>query len=427
MSYFPSATQARLQQAFATHSVDLEVREDLFVVQNSQKSTNDKIREIVESAGFCPFIFPTKIDRNFAFTLTPYKIPEFFEICQLLEPLALVENEGSNPKESWVQVNSFRAIVRPALNKALTEIVSRYDKGKNPIVEIGCGKGYELAEHISKKTIKIQPDLNECQMLRKETSDPIYHTDIKGLYDCLLTSGKKIPLVYALSVFDTMNSQDRMVSFSQISNLQQAGDRILIMHDTNPLLDVFLELLDKRYPDHAVFPYFPLLNRPAKFSVIMIPLEIVKSKLSSNEFAQMMEEESMTILQSRGSEMQNSLQRLQRELDLDVIVLEDFFVEQVKGELNEIGYATNVFYHHSFEIAAAPTGEQNITEDLLYKSVTDTCTVRQWSLRDANLIDSLAQKGLTLPHFDESFLRRLRATGQKIFGAQILVIEAQKK
>lgn len=63
-----------------------------------------------------------------------------------------------------------------------------------------------------------------------------------------------------------------------------------------------------------------------------------------------------------------------------------------------------------------------------YKSVTDRATVRQWSVHDQKLVNWLATKNLKLPnHFDEPFLNDLRKKGQKIFGAEMLVIEATKK
>lgn len=68
-----------------------------------------------------------------------------------------------------------------------------------------------------------------------------------------------------------------------------------------------------------------------------------------------------------------------------------------------------------------------IEQDLMYKAVTDSLTVRQWDLTDKKLIESLAKKNIALPdHFDASFVADLRAKKQKVFGAEILVIEAVK-
>ena len=51
----------------------------------------------------------------------------------------------------------------------------------------------------------------------------------------------------------------------------------------------------------------------------------------------------------------------------------------------------------------------------------------RWCLTDEKLLDSLNKKGLKLPaHFNEDFLYSLRKNDKKIFGAEILVIEATK-
>lgn len=77
--------------------------------------------------------------------------------------------------------------------------------------------------------------------------------------------------------------------------------------------------------------------------------------------------------------------------------------------------------------SALPKDLSGINLDLVYKSVTDTSTVRQWSLDDKNLLDSLSNKGIKLPEeFNGQFLQNLRENGHKIFGAEILVVEATK-
>ncbi|MBX9743881.1 MAG: hypothetical protein K2X08_01575, partial [Chlamydiales bacterium] len=88
---------------------------------------------------------------------------------------------------------------------------------------------------MSSKTIRIQPDVADCQSLRESISDPIYQLDIEGLYNHLAESKKKIPLFFALNVFDAMSSTKRKISFAQLSQLQNSGDRILITHVTQPL------------------------------------------------------------------------------------------------------------------------------------------------------------------------------------------------
>jgi hypothetical protein len=102
-------------------------------------------------------------------------------------------------------------------------------------------------------------------------------------------------------------------------------------------------------------------------------------------------------------------------------------VEHVKNELEEAGYMAEVYYHTSFTIGNLAKGLSDIEQDLVYKSVSETATIRQWSLTDEILLKDLSKKGLHLPtHFDEEFLRSLREKGQKILGAEILVINAKK-
>ncbi len=335
--------------------------------------------------------------------------------------------EDTVTKDKWSPVNSFRSFVSSALNKGLSEIISKHAKNDHPIVEIGSGIGYVLSESLSPKTIRTQPSHAECQLLSKSISEPIYKTDIEGIYNCLLESGKKIPLFFAVDVFDTLSPSLRKGSFLQISQLQNTDDRILIMLDTNPCLDVTIEHLGSLYPEHAIFPYYPLTNDPAKFSVIIVPIEYVQHKPSQSELLEMINQESMAIMSGRVSQMQYGLHQLQKKFDLKVVNLEDFFSEQVKSELVQAGYKADVYYHSSFTTGDLPKGLQEIKQDLVYKPVTDTATVRQWCLTDEKLLSSLNKKGLSLPkHFNEDFLHSIRAQGQKIFGAEILVIEATK-
>ena len=122
--------------------------------------------------------------------------------------------------------------------------------------------------------------------------------------------------------------------------------------------------------------------------------------------------------------MQKQLLELKEKFNLKVIDFEDFFIEQIKSELKDIGYRTNIYYHTSFTTGKL---EFPIEKDLLYKSVTDTVTVRQWLLNEKFFLNSMNKKGINLPsHFNETFLGNLRNKGHKIFGAEILVIEATK-
>ncbi len=199
------------------------------------------------------------------------------------------------------------------------------------------------------------------------------------------------------------------------------------MLDTNPCLNVTIERLESLYPDHALFPYYPFTNDPAKFSLIIVPLKYVQHKLSHNEIVELVYHESKGIFDGRVSQMQYGLHQLQRKFDLKVISLEDFFAEQVKKELMEVGYETDIYYHNSLTSGDLPKGVSRVEQDLVYKPVTDTATVRQWGVTDEKFLVSLSNKGLSLPgHINEEFLMSLREKGQKLFGAEILVINARK-
>ncbi len=233
--------------------------------------------------------------------------------------------------------------------------------------------------------------------------------------------------VFVDNVFDTIPFVERKTSLSQISQLQSSGDRLLIMLDTNPCLDVTIEQLETLHPEHTVLPYFPLTNECSKFSVIVVPSKFVNFKPSEKVLTEMVEKDTMAIMCGYMPERQYELHQLQKKFNLKVIELEDFFAEQMKSELEQAGYRANVYYHASFVVEDVPKGISAVNQDLIYKSVTDTATIRQWSLTDRNLLNWLAKKGLKLPgHFNGAFLSNIKEKGQKISGAEVLVIEATK-
>lgn len=353
------------------------------------------------------------------------------EISCLLKSAAFAgKKEEVISKDNWEGVNDQRSIVLPALNKGLSEIISRYVRSDaRPIVEIGSGIGYSLPSDLSHKTIRTQPDIVDCQSLRQSISEPIYQLDIEGLYNHLAESKKKIPLFFALNVFDTMSPARRKTSFAQLSQLQNSGDRMLIMLDTNPLFHVMVEQLESSYPEHVALPYFPLTDDPYKLSFIMVPLYFVSQKTPVNDLYDTMQKDASAItMEGQASRSQHILHQLQHRFHLKVISMEDFFVEQVKHELQQINYKTNMYYHAAFSTAESSISAEGIEYDLIYKSITDTATVRGWSLKTGNvhLANWLATKGMQLPHFDEAFLEELRAKKQTIFGSEMLVIEATK-
>lgn len=438
MTYFSSGVQERLEHVFSKNKMILSVQSDYIIVEDSDACSKEKIQRIVESAGFCPLISQSKINKNFVFSVSPYKIPSFFtsnkneglyftgsELIELLTPHFFVFDKKEKVEDKWTQVNSFRSFVTPALSKGLCELVSKYAKTDSPVIEIGSGIGYSLDE--LPNVIRTQACPDECRLLTESISSPVYNLDIQGIYKCLAESGKKVPLFFALDVFDTLSSDLRKTSFLQLSQLQNTGDRILIMLDTNPYFDVTIKHLETLNPDHAVFPYYPLSNDPAKFSVILVPTKYMEHKPTQSQFLEIIEQELTTIMSGRISELQYGLHQLQVKFNLKVINLEDFFAEQVKNELIEAGYEAEIYYHNSFTCDDVPKGLPGIKQDLLYKPVTDSASVRQWCITDEKLLDSLSKKGLSLPdHFNEEFLISLRENQQKIFGAEILVINAKK-
>lgn len=311
----------------------------------------------------------------------------------------------------------------------MSEIVARGVKNGHPIVEIGSGIGYSLTEGVASEVIRIQPSTVDCRLFRKSSSSPIYQLDIEDLYTHLVKSEKKVPLFFALDVFDALPSKVRKESLLQLSQLQNAEDRILIMLDTNPHLESVIEQLEFLHPNHVAFPYFPLGADCTKLAVLLVPSTSIPFKPSLRDLLQIIETEIKNIaLKGRPSAMQYKLHQLQEKLNLKVVNLEDFFSDQVKNELEKIGYNTNVYYHNSFTTGEMPKSGSAVNQDLIYKPVTDVeGTVRQWSLNDGKLLDALAKKDIQLPeHFSESFLADLRAKGHKILGAEILVIEAIK-
>lgn len=457
MTYLTDRAQSRFQQAFFENNMTLNIRPDCIVAENSHAYTKEKIQEIIDSVGFCPLISENKIDGNFAFTVVPYKIPDFFkqstpvdhselassivkssldfkavekekglyftkdELLKLLERQKFIRTDEFKPEDDWWAINGYRSSVSTPLNKGLSEVISKHVKDGHPIIEFGSGIGYTLSDSLSSKTIRTQPRQAECQSLSKSISEPIYQTDIEGIYKCLLESGKKIPLFFALNVFDTLSSSLRKTSFSQISQLQNSGDRILIMLDANPYLDAIIGHLESLYPKHVIFPFFPLTKDPCKFSVIIVPIEYAQHKPTQSQFDEMISQGAMTIINGRVSQTQCRLHQLQKKFGLKVIVLEDFFAKQVKDELVQVGYQADVYYHASFTTEDPPKGLPKIKQDLIYKPVTDTATVRQWCLTDETFLNSLSKKGLALPnHFNGEFLFSLRERGKKYLEQKFL-------
>ena len=298
MTYLSNGIHSRLQKAFAENHIDLDVKADHIVAKNSSDLTREKIREIILTAGFVPLISEKKIEKNFAFTIVPYRLPKLFrkanyeenlgsylnlnEISRALTHKKFVPDKTHELKDRQFQVNTTRSYVLPPLNNAISEIISKYSKNDLPIVEIGSGTGYSFAMDISNKIIRTQPYHVECQLLSDSISDPIYQMDIEEIHRSLSGTGKKISLFVGLNVFDAISPEKRKESFMQISTLQNAGDHILILLDAMPLLDSMIPHLESLYPQHAIFPFYPPQDHE-KALVVIVPLEYVGDKPSLEE------------------------------------------------------------------------------------------------------------------------------------------------
>lgn len=354
------------------------------------------------------------------------------EITSILEPKAFATSQSELPsvlpKDRWSSINSFRPMVSSALNKGLSEIIAQNAKDECPIVEIGSGIGYSLSENLSSRLIRTQTSISECQLLRKSISDPIYQLNIEELYNSLIESGKKVPLFFGLHVFDTMLPDERKANLARISKLQDKGDRIVIMLDSNPCLDFIAKELEARFPGHVALPNMPLKDAPLKQSFLMVPVKYIDGNPSDIDLPAMILSEVELRFSGYVSDLHLHLQELKKQLNLKVVMLEDFFVEQMIHDLTDAGYSHKAYYHASFAADTPREKTSIIKQDLLYKPVTDpTGTVRQWSLNDKNLLNRLSDKGLHLPsHFNEAFLQDLRSKQQKILGAEILIIEGIK-
>lgn len=447
MTYLAGGVEQRLADAFKDTPVLFKVKSDCVVLKNSQNYTKRQIQGIVQSVGFCPLVAKSRIANNIAFTVVPYRLPNFFneenhcqisnhekvpyftydEIACTLKPFVCNKKIEKVIEDRWFGINQFRSLFSLSLRNGLSKIVSRFAKNGAPIVEIGSGMGYALDENLASQMIRTQPNDEECQLLSQSISTPVYKIDIQGIYNSLVRKEKKVSLFFALNVFDTLPTALRKASFLQISQLQNTGDRILILLDTNPYFSRAIEHLEILYPDHAIYPYFPPTEEAVKFLAIIIPLKDIERKPSKIEAQQIVYEAFLANRVGITPKIQLELYSMQKESNFEVIDIERFFRQQVKNELRQVGYKTSIYYHTSFTTVITPTEYLASKEDLIYKPVSDPMTVRKWFSTDKKLTETLLKKGLNLPlHFDENFFRANRERGEKVFGAEILVIEGIK-
>jgi hypothetical protein len=429
MSYL--CIREKLQQTFAAEHMPLDIHSDYVVVQGSAQCSREKITEIAKRAGLgCPIISEYRLDGNFVFTAIPYKSADAFfrkeELQTLLAPRKYSGPKVTHAELRWAGLNMNRRLVSSALNECVSGIISLLSKDDRAIVEIGSGIGYELSKTVASKTIRIQPNRDECLLLAQVISDPIYMMDIQDLFRNLHEKGRKIPLFFALNVFDTMLPEERKNSFSQIAQLQSRGDRLVIMLDENPEFSATLQQVEALHPGTIALPFLPFSMRPTKLSFVLVPSEHVKSRPSPTEIVDMIHADAVALATEGPSENQIFLHNLQQKLQLKVVALEDFYVNQVKEELANAGYSNTSYYSSAFVTGKLPD-ELNTPGDLIYKPVTDTIIIKSWEVENQLLKEWLLSKGLAIPpQLDKRAVSQIRDSGLKIIGAEVLVIEATK-
>jgi len=321
------------------------------------------------------------------------------------------------PQDMWKGLNELRSYVSSSLNLGLRDIILKYAETDSTILEIGSGIGYNISSEFFRALIKTQKSTKECQLLSELTKETIYQMSINDIYKSLKRNESTIPLILALNVFDTLLSDVRKKSLLQISKIQNVGDRLLIMLDTNPYLDATFEKLKNVYPEYTAIPYFPGSEKSNKVLALLVPLKLHSFNFSLGDLCVLMQAEAREVIGGCISEMQKLLKKLLENHDLQVIDFEDFFIQQMRKELEETGYKTNIFYHTSFTTGKF---DMPMTKDILYKSVTATPPFKQYFVEDKFFVNTLKKKGIQLP------AKSLKSEGCKIFGAEILVIEATK-
>jgi hypothetical protein len=417
----------KLQQAFASENMTLDVHSDHVVIQGSAQCTEEGIRQIALQSDFrSPLISKYRLDGNFVYSRVPYKDADaYFRKEELEAILAHKKYSGSKMKQAssaWEGVARNRSFVLPAVGSCVSKVVEELSVDDLPVVEIGSGVGYEFSKKIASKTIRTQPSDDECFLLAQTTSDPIYKMTCQELCSCLQEQGKKIHCMLALNVFDTRSAEERRESFLKAAQVQSRGDRLVLMLDDNPEFTATLAQLEALNPGTVAFPYIPLSRACSKLSFILVPSQYVEKKPTPNDIARMIQDEVRALDSGSPSDLQIQLHDQKKEKNLKVVVLEDFFVEQVTKELADAGYATKVYYKASFVPA-----KSQFLGDIVFKSVTDTVTVRPWNVDDQPFKVWFESKHHCAPQIDEKCLPGMRARGEQFFGAEALVIEATKK
>jgi hypothetical protein len=338
----------------------------------------------------------------------------------------------------WGPVNSFRDIVKPVLNQALSEIIEKNYFNNGVIIEIGAGHNYNIKNELDNKIIRIQPDEHDFQFLTIKKITNIYNCDVENLvrkiksYDI----NKKVPLIWALNVFDCMSCDERNKNIDYICSIQKIGDKLLLIHDANPELHKILQEIKNDFKADLIFPFFESSDqRDYNYSmkVVILPYGAcnIQKNLDINSFIRLIDKEIQLRMHSKGYKIFYDIYNWQKENNAKIICLEDYYKEKMIKLLNEKGYETKAYYYNSFTVQnfkELQIESQVIKQPLIYKAVTDMKgSVRQWDLNDNNLIQNLALKGLSIPEkYNAEFVDELNKNNNKLIGAELLVIECTK-
>ena len=345
-------------------------------------------------------------------------------IDRFAKSIFAAKEENQNIPDKWKSINNFRAFVSPSLNQGLSDVLKLYAKSNLPIIEIGAGIGYSINPQFPSPILQTQMNEGECQLLSNISSNPIYQLNIEKIADALKEDKKKISLFFGLNVFDAMPEKERENNLAKLSSLQTSGDQILILSDTNPTFGVIINDIEASHPGFHAIPFLPLSQESHKLSCVLVPKEIIPEKYSEDQLVDVLEKECLYLSQGYLSKSQIFLHHLQEQLNLKVIDLEDFYIKKTQSLLEEVGYTSIAYRHVSFITAPLSIKSPNVKQDLVYKAVSDTATVRQWALDDRKLKENLEQKNIPFPSIP---VESLRENGEKVFGAELLIIVATKQ
>jgi hypothetical protein len=255
-----------------------------------------------------------------------------------------------------------------------------------------------------------------------------------ALYHMLRPSHKKVPLFLALNLFDTLSSKTQAKQIEQLSLLQNSGDKILILLDSNPHLEIIIAEAEARLPGYAMLPWqsnntehmqteLLLLAVPHRFLPESLQDPIKRSQLHCSRLAPDSSRDQM-------GEFYALMAALQRRENLPIVDITGLWRSMIKKNLERTGYETKIYYHTTFTTGPIPPLLQHssVQQDLIYRAATEALSVRQWNPSDPQFIAYLQRKNVELPReYTPAFLQQLRERGEKIFASELLVVEATKK